>query len=153
MGLVALKHVGSSYMRDQTWVPCIGRQSLYHWAREALITYICLSKLLVINSNFNLYAHYRNQGMWSWLVPLSTSPHPHMLFKRHLINTNPVMVKRGLLWITRCPFHLYGSETIRTEDAAVAAKSLQLGPTLCDPIDGSPPGSSVPGILQARKLE
>ena len=37
--------------------------------------------------------------------------------------------------------------------AAVAAKSLQSCPTLCDPIDGSPPGSSVPGILQARILE
>ena len=34
-----------------------------------------------------------------------------------------------------------------------AAKSLQLCPTLCDPIDGSPPGSPVPGILQARTLE
>ena len=37
--------------------------------------------------------------------------------------------------------------------AAAAAKSLQSCPTLCDPIDGSPPGSSVPGILQARTLE
>ena len=37
--------------------------------------------------------------------------------------------------------------------AAVAAKSLQSCPTLCDPIDGSPPGSPVPGILQARILE
>ena len=35
---------------------------------------------------------------------------------------------------------------------AAAAKSLQSCPTLCDPIDGSPPGSSVPGILQARIL-
>ena len=34
-----------------------------------------------------------------------------------------------------------------------AAKSLQSCPTLCDPIDGSPPGSSIPGILQARTLE
>ena len=34
-----------------------------------------------------------------------------------------------------------------------AAKSLQSCPTLCDPIDGSPPGSAVPGILQARTLE
>ena len=34
-----------------------------------------------------------------------------------------------------------------------AAKSLQLCPTLCGPIDGSPPGSPVPGILQARTLE
>ena len=37
--------------------------------------------------------------------------------------------------------------------AAAAAKSLQSCPTLCDPIDGSLPGSPVPGILQARTLE
>ena len=37
--------------------------------------------------------------------------------------------------------------------AATAAKLLQSCPTLCDPIDGSPPGSSIPGILQARALE
>ena len=37
--------------------------------------------------------------------------------------------------------------------SATAAKSLQSCPTLCDPIDGSPPGSSFPGILQARTLE
>ena len=37
--------------------------------------------------------------------------------------------------------------------AAAAAKSLQSCPTLRDPIDGSPPGSPVPGILQARTLE
>ena len=37
--------------------------------------------------------------------------------------------------------------------AAAAAKSLQLCPTLCDPRDGSPPGSPIPGILQARTLE
>ena len=36
--------------------------------------------------------------------------------------------------------------------AVAAAKSLQSSPTLCDPIDGSPPGSPVPGILQARTL-
>ena len=37
--------------------------------------------------------------------------------------------------------------------AAAAAKSLQLCPTLCDPRDGSPTGSPVPGILQERTLE
>ena len=37
--------------------------------------------------------------------------------------------------------------------AAAAAKSLKSCPTLCNPIDGSPPGSPVPGILQARILE
>ena len=39
------------------------------------------------------------------------------------------------------------------EPAAAAAKLLQSCLTLCDPIDGSPPGSAIPGILQARTLE
>ena len=43
--------------------------------------------------------------------------------------------------------------TVKPGTAAAAAKSLQSCPTLCDPIDGSPPGSAVPGILQARTLE
>ena len=40
-----------------------------------------------------------------------------------------------------------------TAAAAAAAKLLQSCPTLCNSIDGSPPGSTVPGILQARTLE
>ena len=43
--------------------------------------------------------------------------------------------------------------TFAAAAAAAAAKSLQLCLTLCDPIDGSPPGSPVPGTLQARVLE
>ena len=42
---------------------------------------------------------------------------------------------------------------VQTAAAAAAAKSLQACPTLCDSIDGSPRGSTVPGILQARTLE
>ena len=47
-------------------------------------------------------------------------------------------------------------EVVSTQNytvAAAAAKSLQSYPTLCDPIDGNPAGSPVPGILQARTLE
>ena len=43
--------------------------------------------------------------------------------------------------------------TRNTLAATAAAKSLQSCLTLCDPIDGSPPGSPIPGILQARTLE
>ena len=43
--------------------------------------------------------------------------------------------------------------SLEHQDAAAAAMSLQLCPTLCDPIDSSPPGSPIPGILQARVLE
>ena len=42
---------------------------------------------------------------------------------------------------------------ISGKTAAAAAKSLQSCPTVCDPIDDSPPGSPIPGILQARTLE
>ena len=58
-----------------------------------------------------------------------------------------------------CAFHqdLVNWVTLFTDTAAAAAaaaaKSLQSCPTLCDPIDGSPPGPPVPGILQARTLE
>ena len=50
------------------------------------------------------------------------------------------------------PFPDPSEESLRMA-AAAAAKSLQSCPTLCDPIDGSPPGSPVPGILQARVLK
>ena len=49
--------------------------------------------------------------------------------------------------------HVYNTSPLYDCAAAAAAKSLQSCPTLCDPIDGSPPGSPVPGILQARTLE
>ena len=47
---------------------------------------------------------------------------------------------------------MYGESNMETYSAA-AAKSLQSCPSLCDPIDGSPPGSSIHGIFQARVLE
>ena len=49
--------------------------------------------------------------------------------------------------------HTYKSITSSFVDPATAAKSLQSFPTLCDPIDGSPPGSPIPGILQTRTLK
>ena len=48
---------------------------------------------------------------------------------------------------------LIESLSVRSAAAAAAAKSLQMCLTLCDPIDGSPPGSPIPGILQTRTLE
>ena len=63
--------------------------------------------------------------------------------------------QRGL-WglILTCIFMLaQGGSYEVNKIAAAAAKSLQSCPTWCDPIDGSPPGSPIPGILQARTLE
>ena len=50
-------------------------------------------------------------------------------------------------------YHVQGQVCSVWVAAAAAAKSLQSCPTLCDPIDGSPSGSPIPGILQARILE
>ena len=49
--------------------------------------------------------------------------------------------------------HTVKGFSIVNEAAAAAAKLLQSCPTMCNPIDGSPPGSPVPGIFQARILE
>ena len=52
-----------------------------------------------------------------------------------------------------CPACLMFQSLVTKFINSAAAKLLQSWPTLCDPIDGSPPGSPVPGILQARTLE
>ena len=63
-----------------------------------------------------------------------------------------------VMYPTLCThYHIYLSQQFYYHPhfaaAAAAAKSLQLCPTLCDPIDDSPPGSPIPGIIQARTLE
>ena len=60
---------------------------------------------------------------------------------------------RGLLHCRQILYKLSYQRSPNYIYAAAVAKSLQSCPTLCDPIDGSPPGSPVPGILQARILE
>ena len=62
-------------------------------------------------------------------------------------------VKRLLLFGRKAMTNLDSILKSRDIAAAAAAKSLQSCPTLCGPIDGSPTGSPVPGILQARILE
>ena len=66
-----------------------------------------------------------------------------------------VIVQYMFLWMWLVLLNIF-SRLIRVVvriNAAAAAQSLQSCLTLCDPIDGSPPGSPVPGILQARTLE
>ena len=60
----------------------------------------------------------------------------------------------GMPLVPFCHFQSYWHQSSPSANAAAAAaKSLQSCPTLCDPLDGSPPGSPIPGILQARTLE
>ena len=63
------------------------------------------------------------------------------------------MVLNGPVHVREQIFDIRSLHAKEGTAAAAAAKSLQSCPTLCDPIDGHPPGSAVPGILQARTLE
>ena len=66
-------------------------------------------------------------------------------------HTKPFVHSKG--WKFECTRGQPWLQELTPDSAAAAAKSLQSCPTLCGPIDGSPPGSPVPGILQARTLE
>ena len=59
----------------------------------------------------------------------------------------------GLMFRFFIHFEFIFEYGVRKCSAAAASKSLQSCPNLCDPIDGSPPGSAIPGILQTRVLE
>ena len=63
------------------------------------------------------------------------------------------LTQESNLDLLHCKQILYCLSHQGSPAAAAAAKSLQSCPTLCDPIDSSPPSSAVPGILQARTLE
>ena len=74
------------------------------------------------------------------------SPYP-----QSLVYKSPRQPEPG--WAAEPGTHEQGRMLQNAWGKPAAAKSLQSCPTLCDPIDGSPPGSPVPGILQARTLE
>ena len=65
----------------------------------------------------------------------------------------PIRTRPTLSLSQSLPSRSFHKPLILVYQRAAAAKSLQSCPTLCDPINGSPPGSPVPGILQARTLE
>ena len=78
----------------------------------------------------------------------------NILLQHLLLKISCSGCRRVLVIVIKNPYRiLYHKWKWIQELAAAAAKSLQSCPTLCDPIDGSPPGSPVPGILQARTLE
>ena len=90
-----------------------------------------------IASHCSFHLHFPDEAMLR-LLPRDSYPGASRVLKRAFQGYVPVLIP----WA----FSVGNA-------AAAAAKSLQSCPTLCDPIDGSPPGSPVPGILQARTLE
>ena len=86
----------------------------------------------------------------------------HLLLGRKVMtNLDSILKSRDITLPTKIclvkamvfPVVMYGCESWTIKKAAAAAKLLQSCPTLSDPIDGSPPGFPVPGILQARTPE
>ena len=72
------------------------------------------------------------------------------LNQKIFMNKNKHCYKQKLLQLLK---KLFPNKTEALRQSIAAAESLQSFPTLCDPIDGSPPGCPVPGILQTRTLE
>ena len=83
----------------------------------------------------------------------SGSPVTHLARFRSWLKCHPLREAISDRWIYRSITTYFLPYPCFLIHYAAAAKALQSCPTLCDPVDGSPPGSSVPGILQARTPE
>ena len=105
-----------------------------------LTSILCTSKKIYVNSKFSMFMNFRYMLFSSnfWPYPATCG----IIVPQQGLNT------RTLHWEAE-------SQPLDHQEvpAGANAKSLQSCPTLCDPIDRSPPGSSVAGILQTRTLE
>ena len=115
-------------------------QKAFKVLQTALLQAPALS--LPTGSKFNLFVT-KKKGMALRVLTQPRGPHQQCIT---YLNRKLGVISHG--W-SHCP-RVIGTVALLT---LVAAKLLQSCPTLCDPIDGSPPGFPVPGILQARTLE
>ena len=137
---------------------CMGSQLLsYIWFFVALWT---------ITRQAPLSMKFSRQECWSGLSfpPPGDLPNPGIklaiqtpasraLAGRFFFTSEPPGKPKTMTFIDKQKLRICCSLTCYAAAAAAAAKSIQSCPTPCDPIDGSPPGFPVPGILQARTLE
>ena len=124
------------FSRQEYWSG-VPSPSLNHVATEVEIT--GLLKWMGLYKALGVAPNFRSHKIWVSIC---------RLFKRIEVLTFLYIVYTTAhrnMFFSICFFMLYIQ--------AATAKSLQSCPTLCDPIDGSPPGSPVPGVLQARTLE
>ena len=115
---------------------------------------------MATHSSISCLKNWMDRGAWRVTVhgvaksPTQLSTHAHT----YPVNINFPYPSPSSPWQPSSYFSPYESDYARylmgfPGSSAAAAKLLQSCPTLCDPVDGSPPGSPVPGILQARTLE
>ena len=116
-------------------------------SKSVIIYYICLCLSESIQTKCLLLSHIYTTCVLSCSVVSDSRQHHELQPARLLCPWDFLGKNNG----AGCHFLLPNATCYPA--AAAAAKSLQSCPTLCDPIDGSPPGSPVPGILQARTLE
>ena len=119
----------------------------FGWGRVLISVLSCFSHiwlfamLWTVSSQAPLSMGFSRQEYWSGLPYPTLRDLPYPGIELHLL----------------CLLHWQAGSLLLVPPgkpvSAAAAKSLQSCPTLCDPVDGSPPGSAVPGILQARTLE
>ena len=106
--------------------------------------------------SFNISPTNEHPGLISFRMDrldlLAVQGTPKSLLQHH--NSKASIIRCSAFFIVQLSdLYMTTGKTIALTAATAAAKSFQSCPTLCDPIDGSPPGSPIPGILQARTLE
>jgi len=121
-------------------------------------------KISTIITHFHSAVRFKNFPLWRffplkirtligrriWVVfQILLSPSPWPTSQRNFSD----ILFMGNCWVSLYKIHHDSTRISLSHTAAAAAKSRQSCPTLCDPIDCSPPGSPIPGILQARTLK
>ena len=119
-----------------------GRENISNWKHEGFAHDRWATKTKVKN---NINKYFKILCGWQELFTILCQ----ILPKRKCVFSFILDITH---FCTNWIWHLLSENSLQWS-AAAAAKSLQSCLTLCDPIDGSPPGSPVPGILQARTLE
>ena len=147
-------------LRDFPTVSCVDRRVPYHWTTWEALKVVNSTIKMKIHKVFSKSFGICTEMYLFYFFMLSTRWYLRAKWDGDFLMTCYVSghhasvsrMQYQLLWFCLAYVEIHTMEKFFKNNAA-AAKSLQSCPTLCDPIDGNPPGSSVPRILHARILE
>ena len=133
---------------------CMNRKNIHILVH--LVRYIHIPVVIDLDTSTQSQTHtYEHPHTQPHVHPTATLVQIHQVIDKHLRiypHSHPPHTEGQNINTCVDTFNSMNTHTAAAA-AATAAKSLQSCPTLCNPIDSSPPGSPVPGILQARTLE